>query len=62
MGQKLGSNKDDHYIDRVEVEGGDEEDRKDEDAKLVELVNQYMTTLPHEFEVVSVDDQYGCND
>jgi len=42
--------------------GGDEEDIKDGDAELVELVNQYMTPFPHEFEVVIVDDQYGCND
>jgi len=54
--------KDDYYIYRVEVKDEDWEDKEDRDAKLVQLVNQYMTFSALEFEVVSEDDQYGCND
>jgi len=54
--------KDGHYIYRVEVKDEDWEDKEDRDAKLVQLVNQYMTFSALEFEVVSEDDQYGCND
>jgi len=35
---------------------------KDEDDGLVELVNQYMVPLVPEFETVSADNQYECND
>jgi hypothetical protein len=42
-----------HCIDRVVVDG---------DAKLVKLVNQYMKPCAPEVKVVSMDDQYRCND
>jgi hypothetical protein len=48
-----------HRIDRVVV---DDRDREDGNAKLVKLVNQYMKPCAPEFKVVSVDDQYRCND
>jgi hypothetical protein len=35
---------------------------EDGDDELVGSVNQHMTPLAPEFEVVSVDDQYECND
>jgi len=34
---------------------------KDGDDELVESVNQYMTPLAPEFEVVNMDDKYRCN-
>lgn len=37
-------------------------DEDDGDAEVIKLVNQYMTSLAPEFEVVSVDHRYGCND
>ena len=40
----------------------DEKDGDDKDAKLVKPINQYMAPLAPEFEVVSVDDHYRCND
>jgi hypothetical protein len=46
-------NKDERHIDRVVV---------DKDVELIEPVNQYMTPFTSKFEVVNVDDQYGCND
>ena len=49
----------DCHIVRVEVKEKDGEDR---DAELVELVNQYMTPLTLEFEVLSEDNHYRCND
>jgi hypothetical protein len=46
-------NKDERHIDRVVV---------DKDVELIKLVNQYMTPFTFKFEVVNMDDQYGCND
>ena len=48
-------------IDRVKVEKEDGEDKKDENAELVEHVNQYMAPPTPKSEVVSADDQYRCN-
>jgi len=58
---KPSEDKDDYYIHRVEVTDEDWEDKEDMDAKLVQPVNQCMTFSALEFEVVSEDDQYGCN-
>jgi len=50
---RTSDNKDERHIDRVVV---------DEKVELVEPVNQYITPFTPKFEVVYVDDQYGCND
>jgi hypothetical protein len=49
---------DDHHIDRVNVQ---EENGEDGGVELVEHVNQYMAPHAPKIEVVSVDDQYRCN-
>jgi len=59
---KPSDDKDDRHINRVEVEEEDDEEMEDEDVELVKPLNQYMVYLAPEFEVVSVDDQYRCND
>ena len=59
---KPSDDKDDHHIDKVEVEEGDEKDSEDEDVELVEPVNQYMASPALEFEVANRNDQHLCND
>ena len=52
---KPNDDENEHYIDRVMVEGAngdDEEDRDDEDVELVKLVNQYMAPHTPKFKVV----------
>lgn len=49
---KQSENKDDHHINRVEIE---EEDGDNEDVELIEPVNQYMAPPTPKFKVVSVD-------
>jgi len=55
-GSKPSDDEDKHHINRVVV------NEDDGDEGLVESVNQYMTPLALEFEIVSADDQYRCND
>ena len=55
---KPSDDKDDHHIDRVKVE---EKDRKERMLSSIEHVNQYMKLFVPEFEVVSEQDQYRCN-
>jgi len=62
---KPSNDKNERHIDRVMVKGGDGDDEEDEDdwdIELVKPVNQYMTPPNPGFEVVSVNDQYGCHD
>jgi len=47
------------HINRVEKE---KKDREDENVKLVEPINKYMTPSTFEYQVMCMHNQYICND